>query len=97
MAHKYKEKNEVIPFIRKYVEHLESFCADATAMGSQRRFPAIAYWRGVAKLLEGEFGPNNTAEGFQALELHLSLDFWQRTNHRTGFNRSLPQNAPSLT
>jgi hypothetical protein len=28
-------------------------------------------------------------------ELHLSSNFWPRTNHGTGFNRSLPQNASS--
>jgi hypothetical protein len=66
MAHKYKKKNKVILFIWKYVEHLESLCADATAVGYQRRFSTIAYWRGVAELLEGEFGPDNTAKGFQA-------------------------------
>jgi hypothetical protein len=46
-------------------------------------------------LLEGEFGPNDTTKGFQAPELHLFLDFWPRTNHKIGFNRSLPQNTPS--
>jgi hypothetical protein len=75
MAHKYKKKNEVIPFIRKYVEHLESLCADATAVGYRRRFPAIAYWRGVAELLEGEFGPDDSAKGFEAPQLYLSTDF----------------------
>jgi hypothetical protein len=95
MVHKYKEKNKIIPFIRKYVEHLESLCADAITVGYQRRFLAIAYWRGVAELLEGEFGPDNVVEGFQAPKLHLSSDFWPRTNHGTGFNRSLRQNAPS--
>jgi hypothetical protein len=90
-----QEKNEVVPFIWKYVKHLKPLCADATAVGYRRRFPAIAYWRGVAELLEGEFGSDNNAKGFQARELYLSLDFWPRTNHETGFNRSLPQNAPS--
>jgi hypothetical protein len=64
MVHKYKKKNEVIPFIWKYIEYLESLCADATAVGNRRRFPAIAYWRGVAELLQGEFGLEDTAKGF---------------------------------
>jgi hypothetical protein len=46
-------------------------------------------------LLKGEFSPDDTTEGFQAPKLHLSSDFWPRTNHRIGFNCSLPQNAPS--
>jgi hypothetical protein len=54
---------------------LESLCADAIAVGYRRRFLAIEYWRLVEQLLEGEFGPDDTAKGFQALELHLSSDF----------------------
>ena len=95
MAHKYKKRNEVIPFIRKYVEHLQALCADPTSIGYQRRFPAIAYWRGVAELLEGEFGPDDTAQDFQEIQLPLSSEFWPRTNHGTGFNRALDQNVPS--
>jgi hypothetical protein len=71
MAQKYKKKDEAIPFIRNYVEHLESLCADATIVGYQSKFLAIAYWRGVAELLEGEFGLDDTAKGFQAPELHI--------------------------
>jgi hypothetical protein len=45
--------------------------------------------------LEGKFGLDDSAKDFQALELHLSSDFWPRTNHKTGYNHSVPQNAPS--
>jgi hypothetical protein len=95
MAHKYKKKNEVISFIRKYIEHLKMLCADATAIGYRRRFPAIAYCTSVAKLLKGEFGLDDTAKGFEAPELPLSGSFWPRTNHGTGYNHSLSQYASS--
>src|SRR5450759_453415 len=87
MSHTYSKKNEVVPFIRKYIKHHMDACRDLTSEEYKMKFPLIQYWTKVADTLEGEFGPqNNHPEDSEEGLLQLFYMFWPRTNHGTGYN-----------
>ena len=85
MLRTYDKKDEVVPYIHKYIEHHLKGCADETSEAYRLKLPLVQYWKGVVEALEGEFG---VQEDFlsESLEMSkLSCPFWPRTNHGTRY------------
>src|SRR5450759_2321719 len=97
MRNTYEKAHEVVPYIRKYIEHQLKGCTDETSEAYRIKFPLITYWKNVADLLEGEFGPKeiynaapNVGPRVEESLPNLSYRFWPRTNHGTGYKSELP-------
>ena len=84
----YENKDDVVPYIRKYIEHHESNCSDESSEAYRIKTPLIQYWKSVADTLEREFGfdddPEVDSEDYTSMP-KLSYQFWPRTNHGTGY------------
>ena len=62
MSHTYKKKDEVVPYLRKYIEHQLNGCTDPTSEEYKIKYPLSQYWKSVADTLEGDFGPETNSD-----------------------------------
>jgi hypothetical protein len=96
MRNTYDKAHEVVPYIRKYIDHQLKGCTDETSEAYRVKFPLIQYWKNVADSLEGEFGPEENYNATAQIEdseeglPKLSYRFWPRTNHGTGYKFDIP-------
>ena len=78
----------MVPYIQKYVEHLEKICVDVSSEAYRTKFPLIQYWKTIAHMLNEEFGLQGDDNGGCTVQEgmpKLSTPFWPRTNHGTGY------------
>jgi hypothetical protein len=57
----YSKRDEVVPYIRKYIEHVSKSCTDVTSYAYQVQKPLLDYWKVIADTLEGPFGSSSSS------------------------------------
>ena len=87
MRSTYEKSHEVVPYLKKYIDHHLKGCTDQTSEAYRIKAPLIQYWQNVVDSLEGQFGPDNASDFEDSEEdlPKLSYRFWPRTNHGTGY------------
>jgi hypothetical protein len=81
MSTVHKRSDEIIPYLRSYVNFLKHAWKDDRSEGYHQRLPEIKYWENViavlqSSLIEASHNEENTP---------LRDGFWPSTNHGTGF------------
>jgi hypothetical protein len=77
----HKKVEEIVPFLRRYLDFLNISCTDPTSVAYRERFPLLKYWERIVETLSMEL----RMEGEGDRPFPLEYGFWPKTNHGTGY------------
>ncbi|CAM6082151.1 unnamed protein product [Calypogeia fissa] len=77
----HKKSEEIIHFLKRYMEFLKTSCTDQTSAAYKEQFPLLKYWERVVDTLSMEL----TLEGEGVTQFPLKFGFWPKTNHGTSY------------